>query len=233
MASRGGPGTAGRDHVRILLLEDHDDIAEPLVEALRLGRYEVARARRVDEAIDALAAAPFDLAVLDVMLPDGEDAGFSLARHLREVGFDGPILFVSARDTEADRVRGLDLGADDYLVKPFGLAEFLARVRALLRRSADTKATVVERAPLRIDLAARRVAWHGRDVRLSDREFAMLELFALHPERVFTVDELLDRFFPRAASGHRVVRVYVRQLRAKIADEAIRTVSGGYRLGPA
>ena len=140
-------------------------------------------------------------------------------------------MFVSARDAVADRIRGLDLGGDDYLVKPYSLDELLARVRALVRRSAQSKRSVIDQGALQVDLAARMVAWDGRPVALTDREFAMLELFALHPERVFALDELLDRFFPDAASGYRVVRVYVSQLRQKIDPDVIRTMAGGYRLG--
>src|SRR5690606_852108 len=187
--------------MRILLLEDQADIADPLVDALRRARYEVVAAQSLDQAYEALASTTFDLAILDVMLPagngaGGEDAGFDFATDLREVGFTGQILFVSARDAEPDRVRGLDLGGDDYLVKPFGLAEFMARVRALLRRTAQTKRTILDRHPLLVDLTTRSVAWQGTNVEVSDREFAILELFALYPERVFTVEELLERFFP-------------------------------------
>lgn len=219
--------------MRILVLEDQADIAEALVDVLRQARYEVTVAQTIERAYQAMAASTFDLAVLDVMLPHNDDAGFEFAADLRAVGFAGQILFISARDAELDTVRGLDMGGDDYLVKPFGLAEFIARVRALLRRTAQTKGSVLERPPLRVDLAMRRVAWDGEEVDISDREFAMLELFALYPERVFTVDELLERFFPDASSGASVVRVYVSQLRHKVAEELIRTVSGGYRLGPA
>lgn len=219
--------------MRILLLEDQADIAEPLVDVLRRARYEVVAAKSLDEAYEALASATFDLAILDVMLPTGEDAGFEFAADLRQVGYTGQILFTSARDAELDTVRGLDLGGDDYLVKPFGLAEFMARVRALLRRTAQTKRTVLDRHPLLVDLSSRSVTWRGETVDVSDREFAILELFALYPDRVFTVDELLERFFPDASSGPSVVRVYVSQLRHKVADDLIRTVSGGYRLGPA
>lgn len=219
--------------MRILLLEDNSDIAAPLVDVLAKARYDVVWASSLDQAYEALGSAPFDLAVLDVMLPSGDDAGFAFAADLRDVGFAGEIMFISARDAESDTVRGLDIGGDDYLIKPFGLQEFLARVRALLRRSAQTKRAVLDRAPLQVDLEARRVAWAGEPVDVSDREFAMLELFALYPDRVFTVDELLDRFFPDASSGASVVRVYVSQLRHKVAGEIIRTVAGGYRLGPA
>lgn len=218
--------------MRILLVEDHGDIAEPLVEALRLDRYEVVWVRDEASASDTLASSHVDLAILDVMLQDGDDAGFELAAGLREAGFAGQILFISARDAEVDRVHGLDLGGDDYLVKPFGLPEFRARVRALLRRRAQTRRTVLDRSPLRVDFRARRVQWGSREVHLTAREFEMLELFAHYPERAFTVDELLQRFFPEAGSGRGVVRVYVSQLRQKVAADVIRTVAGGYRLGP-
>lgn len=219
--------------MRILILEDHQAIAEPLVEALRRQRYDVVWVATLDSAFDALADSVFDLAVLDVMLPGSEDAGFELAHHLRDVGFAGQILFLSARDGVDDRVIGLDSGGDDYLVKPFSLTEFLARVRALLRRTAQTKRAVLRHGRLRVDFDSRVVSWDGRIVGLSDREFAMLELLALYPDRVFSAEELQERFFPDAASGVRVVRVYVSQLRQKVDDGLITTVPGGYRLGAA
>jgi DNA-binding response OmpR family regulator len=218
--------------VRILLLEDQPDIAEPVVDMLRNQRYEVVWASRLSEAYEALTAATFDLAVLDVMLPRNEDAGFVFARHLRDAGYPGHILFLSARDSVDDKVFGLDAGGDDYLSKPFSLHELAARIRTLLRRTAQTKRSLLERGRLSVDLTARRVTWNGGPVALSEREFMILEAFALHPERVFTVNELLDRFFPGADSGPRVVRVYVSQLRHKIADSLIETMPGGYRLGP-
>ena len=216
----------------ILLLEDESDIAEPVVEALQDDRYDVVWVPDVAAAHRAVAGRDFDLLLVDVSLPEGAYAGFEFVRGVREAGYVGALMFVSARDAVADRIRGLDLGGDDYLVKPFSLDELLARVRALVRRGAQTKQATLRRGDLHVDLAARSVTWGGRAVVLTDREFAMLELLALHPERVFTVDELLERFFPDAASGHRVVRVYVSQLRQKLDPAAIRTVAGGYRLGP-
>ena len=217
--------------MRILLLEDEPDLAVPLIELLRRERYEVAWSSTLDSAYENLKATEFDLAVLDVMLPDGEDAGFEFARELRAVGFPGQILFLTARDAVADRVRGLDSGGDDYLVKPFSLQEFLARVRALLRRTAQTRRASLERGPLRVEFDARRVLWNGSEVKLSEREFAIVELFALYPDRVFSVTELLQRFFPASASGQQVVRVYIWQLRNKVGPDLVATVSGGYRLG--
>jgi DNA-binding response OmpR family regulator len=215
----------------ILLLEDENDIAEPVVEALQDDRYDVVWVRDVAAAHDAVADRRFDLLLVDVTLPEGAYAGFEFVREVREAGFSGALMFVSARDAVADRIRGLDAGGDDYLVKPFSLDELLARVRALVRRGAQTKQALLQHGALRVDLATRSIAWDDRAIQLTDREFAMLELLSLHPERVFTVDELLERFFPDAASGRRVVRVYVSQLRQKVDPRVIDTVAGGYRLG--
>lgn len=217
--------------MQILLVEDERDLAEPIAALLHAQRYEVTWAASLGAAYAALGERDFDLAVLDVMLPEGEDAGFELAEGLRAANFAGSILFLTARDSVEDRIRGLDLGGDDYLIKPFSLKELLARVRALLRREAGTRCARFRRGALEVDFARRQVSWRGEAVRLSEREFAMLELFSLNPDKVFSVDDLLTRFFPDAASGARVVRVYVKQLRGKLGDELIGTVPGGYVLG--
>ena len=217
--------------MNILLLEDERDIAEPVTQLLRAQRYEVVWVASLEDAYDALSEREFDLAILDVMLPEGESAGFELAEGLRDVGFSGSILFLTARDSVEDRIRGLDLGGDDYLIKPFSLKELLARVRALLRRESQTRTATFSRGSLEVDFAKRKVFWGAAEVRLSEREFAILELFALYPDKVFSVDDLLERFFPDAASGHRVVRVYVNQLRQKLAEAVLETVPGGYTLG--
>lgn len=217
--------------MRILLVEDNADIAAALQDLLEANNHQVVLAGSLNAALDAFDVAPFDLLVLDVMLPEGDDAGFEFASSVREGGFDGSILFLTARGTEADVVRGLDGGGDDYLVKPFGLAEFGARVRALLRRPPQLTSAVFDRGRLHMDKGAFRVSWDGDEVGLTAREFAILELFATYPDRVFPVEELRDRFFPEAESGPRVVRVYVSQLRHKLADELITTTPGGYRLG--
>lgn len=217
--------------MNILLVEDERDLAEPIASLLSAQRYHVTWVPSLKQAYDAQAEREYDLAILDVMLPEGEDAGFDYAAGLREVGFRGSILFLTARDSVEDRIRGLDLGGDDYLIKPFSLKELLARVRALLRREAQTRTSRFSRGPLAVDFGRRQVSWQGKPVNLSEREFAMLELFTLYPERVFGADELCERFFPEAESGTRVVRVYVNQLRKKLGHELIRTVPGGYVLG--
>lgn len=217
--------------MRILLVEDEAKLAEPLIALLERERYDIRWARDLNSAWPVLSEGEPDLAVLDVMLPEGEDAGFTLARSLRKVGFKGGILFLTARDAVEDRVRGLDIGGDDYLVKPFSLLEFLARVRALLRRDAQTKEALFERGDLLVDFGARKTLWCGKEIELSEKEFVLLELFTLYPDRVFGVEDLLGRFFAEVESGTRIVRVYVYQLRQKIAPELIQTVPGGYRLG--
>lgn len=217
--------------MNILFLEDERDLAEPVTQLLRAQRYAVTWVASLEAAYDALAEREYDLAILDVMLPEGEDAGFELAEGIRESGFSGSILFLTARDSVEDRIRGLDIGGDDYLIKPFSLKELLARVRALLRRDSQTRSVNFARGSLEVDFAKRKVLWRDDEIKLSEREFAMLELFALNPDKVFTVEDLFDRFFPDANSGNRVVRVYVNQLRQKISEQVIETVPGGYVLG--
>lgn len=217
--------------MRVLLVEDETDLAHALVAVLAHERYDVAWAASPAEAVERVAEAEPDLLLLDVMFPEDEDGGFRLAASLRSAGLEAPILFLTARDEIGDRVRGLDLGGDDYLTKPFDLPELLARVRALLRRDGHTKASVLQRGPLHLDFAARRVCWDGDEVELSDREFALLETLALHPERAFAVEDLVDRLFPQAGSGAYAVRTYVFRLRTKLAPDVVRTIPGGYRLG--
>lgn len=228
------PATRGRGVarvMRVLLVEDEADLARALVAVLAQERYQVAWAGTPEDALDQVSDAEPDLLILDVMFPDDEDGGFHLAASLRSAGLDAPILFLTARDDVDDRVRGLDLGGDDYLAKPFEISELLARVRALLRRDGHARAAVLERGPLRLDFAARSVRWEGSEVDLSDREFALLEMLALNPGRAFAVDELVDRLFPQAASGGYAVRTYVFRLRSKLAPDVVRTIPGGYRLG--
>lgn len=226
--------------MRILIVEDEAGLAQPLLALLQKERYQASWASNLEEAYAQLANLEPDLIVLDIMFPRGEtwsgdtswvDAGFEFAQAVRRAGYSGSILFLSARDAVEDRVRGLDLGGDDYLLKPFSFAEFLARVRALLRRNASHKQSALQRGPLQVDFVARQALWHHKRLELSEKEFALLELLAMHPERVFTVEELLERFFPEAASGHRILRVYVHRLREKLAPEVILTMPGGYRLG--
>lgn len=182
--------------MRILLVEDEAGLAGPLVALLRRERYEVEWADNTSQAQTLVDEHEPDLIALDVMLPEGDDAGFRFARQLREGGFNGAILFLTARDTVEDRVLGLDLGGDDYLVKPFSLEEFLARVRALLRRGGTTRQTIFERGPLRVEFASRKVYWNQRLVSLSDKEFALLERLACTQSGCLGWMSCWRRFFP-------------------------------------
>ncbi|WP_018111058.1 response regulator transcription factor [Thermus igniterrae] len=216
--------------MQVLLLEDEPRLGRAVESALLAQGYGVRWARDLVGAREALWELEPDLMVLDVRLPEDPDGGFRFAQEVRQAGYKGSILFLTARDALEDRVLGLDLGGDDYLVKPFHLEELLARVRALLRRQAEMKAGQVRFGALEADLAGRAVYLGGRRVDLSLREFALLEAFLLHPGRVFTPEELAEKVF---GHGEKVgaVKVYVHYLRQKLYPEVVRTVPGGYRLG--
>lgn len=218
--------------MRILVMEDEPDIAQAVVEVLRRDRFDPLWVRTPDEAMEAFVESDVAVAVLDVMIGRDADAGFRIAARLRDAGFGGAILFLSARDATEDRVRGLDLGADDYLVKPFSLAELAARVRALTRRASGARSPRLRAGDAEIDLTAREARRNGAPVELSGKEFELLEWLALHPDRAVPAEELVEHVFPSAASGVAVVRVYVGQLRRKLGRDVVATVPGGYRLGP-
>ncbi|HEX2864883.1 MAG TPA: response regulator transcription factor [Deinococcales bacterium] len=217
--------------MNILVVEDEPAIARPLVRALESSGFQARHAATLLAAREALVEAEPDLMVLDVGLPESEDGGFTLAREARQAGYRGPVLFLTARDALADRVRGLDEGGDDYVVKPFDLPELLARVRALLRRASEARSSRLSFGPLTIDLTNNSVFWEGRRVELSAREFALLERLALSPNRVFSPEELLDLVWGGEASGLGVVKVTVHHLRARLSPEVVRTERRGYILG--
>jgi two-component system, OmpR family, response regulator len=220
--------------MRVLVVEDDPKMAG----LLRRGLVEEGHAADVagtgDEAIWMAQAVEYDAIVLDVMLP-GRD-GFEVCRQLRRDGVWSPVLMLTARDAVEDRVAGLDAGADDYLRKPFSFSELLARLRALVRRGATERPTVVEVGDLRLDPAARRV-WRGdTEIQLSTKEFALLEAFARRPDEVLSRDRLLEHAWDFAYEARsNVVDVYVRYLREKIdrpfGRSTLETVRGmGYRL---
>ena len=191
-------------------------------------------APRASEALWKARAVDFDAVVLDVMLPDLD--GFETCRRLRDDGVWVPIIMLTARTGVEDRVRGLDKGADDYLTKPFALAELLARLRALTRRKPLERPTVIEVGDLRLDPATRGVRRGEHPIELSARELALLEVFMRRPGRVLSQSQLLDTAWDLGYE-HRsnVVEVYVRYLREKIdrpfGVTSLETVRGiGYRL---
>ncbi|QFP77423.1 response regulator transcription factor [Deinococcus sp. AJ005] len=218
--------------MRLLLVEDDARIAEPTVGALREAGYAVTWAQTGPEGLEAALLGDFPLIVLDVMLP-GMD-GFEIARELRAGGVEAAVLFLTARGELADRVQGLDLGGDAYLVKPFAVPELLATLRALSRRERGQAAPQVTFADGRgtLDTVARTVTWDGTEVAVTGREYSLLEALALSPERWFTREDLLDRVWgPEFGGEARIVDVYVRYVRRKLAPEAISSERGrGYRV---
>lgn len=220
--------------MRVLVVEDEPKMSRLLERGLAEEGYAVDVAGTGDDAVWMGSAAPYDAIVLDVMLP-GFD-GFEVCRRLREDGVWAPVLMLTARDDVADRVAGLDGGADDYLAKPFAFAELLARLRALTRRSPVERPSVIEVGPLRLDPASRRV-WRGDDeIALTAKEFSLLDAFMRRPGAVLTRLDLLDHAWDMAYDNRsNVIDVYVRYLREKIdrpfGTQSLETVRGaGYRL---
>lgn len=220
--------------MRILIVEDEPALASALREALAGSGHAVDLAPDGAEAQELLAAFPYDLMVLDVMIP--KRSGLEVCRHSRARGLDLPILMLTARDTLADKVAGLDAGADDYLVKPFELDELLARVRALLRRRSERKDAVLKVADLSLDPASGEVMRAGVPVRLARKERALLEVLMRNCGRIVTRERILEHLWDMGAEPDpEVVRAHVKLLRKAIGDHQeprlIETVHGiGYRM---
>ncbi len=225
--------------MHLLLVEDDDRLRTLLGRLLREERHLVEVAATGREALDlASDGRGLDVVILDVGLPDM--SGLEVARSLRATGAPVAILMLTARDTVADRVAGLDSGADDYLVKPFAFAELAARVRAMGRRNAAAPAraeSVLNHGPIRLDETTHQVFLDGRPIDLSPREYSLLECFMRHPGQALSRDQLLDHAWPYGAEvTPNAVDAYVHYLRDKLGAGAdyIVTVRGvGYRLGGA
>ena len=220
--------------MRILVVEDELKMASLLRRGLAEEGHAVDVARTGDDALWMVGAAEYDAIVLDLMLP-GVD-GIEVCRRVRESGVWAPVLMLTARDGVADRVAGLDAGADDYLAKPFSFAELLARLRALVRRGGVERPSVLEVGELRLDPATRQV-WRGQtEIALSAKEFALLETFMRRPGQVLSRYQLLEHAWDYAYENRsNVVDVYVRYLRDKVdrpfGHDSLETVRGaGYRL---
>jgi two-component system OmpR family response regulator len=220
--------------VRVLVVEDEARMAGLLKRALQEEGHAVDVAADGPEGLWLATENTYQAIVLDVMLP-GLD-GVQLCRRLRESGSWVPVLMLTARDGVGDRVRGLDAGADDYLVKPFSLLELAARLRALTRRDSRSRPVVLAEGDLRLDPAVRRAWRAGTEVRLTPKEFALLEFFLRHPGRVLTRSQITEAVWDFAYDGgSNVVDQYVKYLRRKIdvpfGRDDIETVRGvGYRL---
>ena len=223
--------------MRVLVVEDEARMAGLLKRALQEEGHAVDIASDGPEGLWLATENAYEAIVLDVMLP-GLD-GIQLCRRLRESGNWVPVLLLTARDGVGDRVRGLDAGADDYLVKPFSLLELAARLRALARRGDRPRPAVLAEGDLRLDPAAKRAWRAGTEVQLTPKEFALLEFFLRHPGRVLTRSQIIEAVWDFAYDGgSNVVDQYVKYLRRKVdvpfGRHDIETVRGmGYRLRPA
>ncbi|MEW5935388.1 MAG: response regulator transcription factor [Bacillota bacterium] len=220
--------------MRLLVVEDEPGIAAFLRQGLTEEGYAVDVVGDGERAIEFALSVPYDAIILDILLPKKD--GFQVCAELRRRGLRTPILMLTARGAVEDRVRGLDTGADDYLMKPFAFAELLARVRALLRRPAVALPTLLQVGDLTLDPVTRRVERAGRPIELTPREFSLLELLMRHPGQVLSRTQIAEHvwnynFFHQS----NVVDVYVRYLRRKIDDgfqpRLIHTVRGaGYKI---
>ncbi len=220
--------------MRLLVIEDNRRLSAALKQSLMDAGYAVDLAADGAEGEDFAVAAPYDAIILDILLPVKD--GLTVCRDLRARRLNMPILMLTARDTVDDRVRGLDSGADDYLVKPFALNELLARLRALLRREAPRRDGILAVGSLQLDPATHLVERAGQPIELTARLFALLEYFMRHPNQLLTREMIESHLWSYDYEGtSNVVDVYVRRLRRQIDDPfdepLIETVRGvGYRL---
>jgi DNA-binding response OmpR family regulator len=216
--------------LKLLVVEDEERVASFLVKGLRAHGYGVDWVRSGRDALRRATDADVSLVVLDLGLPDLD--GLEVLAGLRERGATVPVLVLSARGRVGDRVKGLDLGADDYLAKPFAFEELLARIRANLRPRADAPPGVLRAGGISVDQVRREATVGGRTFRLSAREFALLQAFIGHPSRVLSRQELLSMAWGMDFDpGTNLVDVYVGYLRRKLGEATIETVRGsGYRL---
>jgi DNA-binding response OmpR family regulator len=222
--------------MRLLVVEDEEDLAEAVRLGLVRAGHAVDLATDAAQAYDRLAVNAYDLMLLDINLPDAD--GFAVCRAVRrgevpvESGADLRVLMLTARGALHDRVRGLDEGADDYLVKPFALAELMARVRALLRRDSGGSTAVLEVGGIRMDVGRHEASLDGTSLHLTPKEFGVLEYLMTRPGHVVSAEELLEHVWDENADPFtQTVRVTVGTLRRKLGGDLIETVVGrGYRL---
>ncbi len=217
--------------MRILLIEDDDVLGAAVRDQIAADGHSIDWVIRLDAAGDAMAVAVYDLVLLDLMLPDGRGIGF--LRGLRARGDVTPVIIMTALDQVSDRIEGLNAGADDYLVKPFDLAELSARIGSVARRYAGNPNPVITLGALDIDLAARSVFREGRAVALTAREWVLLEAFLSRPGQLLSKRQLEERLYSfEAEVESNTVEVHVSRLRKKLGAGVIETERGlGYRLG--
>lgn len=220
--------------MRVLVVEDDQKLASSIVRGLGEAGFAVDSVHDGESAIAAALATPYDVIVLDVMLPKAD--GREVSRQLRSRRMQAPILMLTARDGVEDRVRGLESGADDYLGKPFAMKEVIARINALSRRHLANRSATLQVGELELDTAAHRLSVRGREVRLTAKEYTVLEYLMLNPGRLLCNDQILEHAWSFALEGgDNLVEVYIGRLRRKLADatagDRIVTVrGGGYRI---
>ncbi len=214
--------------MRLLIVEDDNDIAEMLADYLTSKGFAIDIAKDGAEADSILEMFPFDIVILDIMLPKMN--GYELIKKLRQQDNDIPVLMLTARDSIEDKINGLELGADDYLVKPFHMTELHARLLALLRRSKGKAKNHIKVGRLELDLSKQNAIWKDKQLTLSAREYSLLEFFALNSGGFYTRDNLLEHVWAGEDSiNPRTVDTYILYLRRKLGNDAIKTVRGlGY-----
>ena len=219
--------------MRILLIEDDTVLGAAVRDQVRADGHSIDWFTRLDEAREALAVAASDLVLLDLMLPDGR--GIPFLRSLRAKGDASPVIILTALDQVSDRIEGLNAGADDYIVKPFDLAELSARIGSVARRYTGNPNPIVTLGPLDIDLAARSVHKDGRAVPLTAREWALFEAFVQRPGQLLAKAQLEERLYSFGTEVEsNTIEVHVSRLRKKLGHNIIKTERGlGYRLGTA
>lgn len=218
--------------MRILLIEDDAVLGAAVRDQIAADGHSVDWMKRLDEAQDALAGASFDLVLLDLMLPDG--LGLAFLRKLRMRGDVTPVVILTALDQVSDRIQGLNAGADDYLVKPFDLAELSARIGSVARRYTGNPNPMVIHGPLEIDLAARSIHRNGRPVALTAREWALFEAFLARPGQLLSKAQLEEKLYTYDSEiESNTIEVHISRLRKKLGADLVATERGlGYRLAP-
>ena len=220
--------------MRILVAEDEKSLNRIIAKQLKASGYSVDCAFNGEEAYDLISVTDYDAAVFDVMMPKID--GFALLKKIRNEGSNLPVLFLTARDSIEDRVEGLDIGADDYLVKPFAFEELLARIRVIIRKNSVSKSNIISVADLTVDISSRKVTRDGKDISLSAKEYELLQYLAVNNGIVLNREKIEDHIWNYDyEGGTNVVDVYIRYLRKKIDDgfdkKLIHTVRGmGYVL---
>jgi DNA-binding response OmpR family regulator len=221
--------------MRILLIEDDEKVARAVSTGLEAERFAVDRVSDGPDGLDTARLGTYDLIILDLMLPGL--SGTELLKRLRTVNSDVPILILTARDAMSEKIANFEAGADDYLTKPFAFAELVVRVNALLRRGGTKRANVIRIADLEIDRVHHQVQRNGAGIKLTAKEYSLLEYLALNAGRVLSRSMIVDHVWDQSFDGlTNIVDVYVRQLRSKIDEpfkqQLIHTVRGtGYYLG--